>query len=143
EAKHGSRAITSEPGSADVLEALGIKIAVAPEEAAAGLRDYHFPFFFAPKYHPAFKHLSLARRLCAQRGQRTIFNLLGPLQNPAGPSAMLVGVPRPELCKPLAEVLKELEVRRAMVVCGTAQDETGATRHLDELSPIGSTAIAE
>ena len=117
-AKHGNRAVTSQAGSADVLEALGIKIDLSPEEAARSLREHNFAFFFAPNYHPAFKNISPARKLCAERGQRTIFNLLGPLLNPARPSAMLMGVPRPELCEPLAQVLQSLGVRRAMVVCG-------------------------
>ena len=117
-AKHGNRAVTSQAGSADVLEALGIPIDLTPAEAARSLREHHFAFFFAPNYHPAFKHISPARKLCAERGQRTIFNLLGPLLNPARPSAMLMGVPRPELCEPLAQVLQSLGVRRAMVVCG-------------------------
>jgi anthranilate phosphoribosyltransferase len=97
-AKHGNRGITSQVGSADVLEALGIRIDLPPAEAARALRERHFAFFFAPAYHPAFKHIAPARKLCAERGQRTIFNLLGPLLNPVRPSAVLVGVPRPEWC---------------------------------------------
>jgi len=85
-AKHGNRAITSQAGSADVLEALGVKIDLSPEEAARSLREHHFAFFFAPYYHPAFRHISAARKLCAERGQRTIFNFLGPLMNPRGPA---------------------------------------------------------
>jgi anthranilate phosphoribosyltransferase len=138
-AKHGNRAVTSQAGSADVLEALGIKINLSPEEAARSLRDHHFAFFFAPNYHPAFKHISPARKLLAERGQRTIFNLLGPLLNPARPSAMLMGVPRPEFCEPLAHVLQSLGVRRAMVVCG----KVSATGFLDELSTLGENTIAE
>jgi anthranilate phosphoribosyltransferase len=117
-AKHGNRAITSQAGSADVLEALGIPIDLTPEQAARSLREHHFAFFFAPKYHPAFKHIGPARKLCAERGQRTIFNFLGPLLNPARPTAQLVGVPRPELCEPIAKVLQTLGTRRGMVVCG-------------------------
>ena len=90
-AKHGNRAVTSQAGSADVLEALGVRIDLTPAEAARSLREHHFAFFFAPNYHPAFKHIAPARKLCAERGQRTIFNFLGPLLNPARPSAMLVG----------------------------------------------------
>ena len=138
-AKHGNRAVTSQAGSADVLEALGIKINLSPEEAARSLREHNFAFFFAPNYHPAFKHISPARKLCAERGQRTIFNLLGPLLNPARPSAMLMGVPRPEFCEPLAHVLQSLGVRRAMVVCGKVSD----TGFLDELSTLGENTIAE
>ena len=138
-AKHGNRAITSQAGSADVLEALGVRIDLTPAEAARSLREHHFAFFFAPNYHPAFKHIAPARKLCAERGQRTIFNFLGPLLNPARPSAMLVGVPRPELCEPLARVLQSLGVRRAMVVCGAVP----AAGHLDELSTLGPNTIAE
>jgi anthranilate phosphoribosyltransferase len=147
-AKHGNRAVTSQAGSADVLEALGIKIDLPPAEAARSLREHHFAFFFAPNYHPAFKNISPARKLCAERGQRTIFNLLGPLLNPARPSAMLMGVPRPELCEPLAQVLQSLGVRRAMVVCGKVSDQSGKRKaesgnFLDELSTLGENTIAE
>ncbi len=117
-AKHGNRAVTSQAGSADVLEALGVRIDLSPAEAARSLREHQFAFFFAPAYHPAFKHIAPARKLCAERGQRTIFNFLGPLLNPVHPSAMLVGVAQPELCEPMARVLQSLVVRRAMVVCG-------------------------
>ena len=142
-AKHGNRASTSPIGSADVMEALGIPFDLGPEDAARSLRRHNFAYFFAPKYHPAFRHIIPARKLCAERGQTTIFNFLGPLLNPARPTAMLVGVPRPDLCEPLAQVLQSLGVRRAMVVCGTVRDEAGALRHLDELSPLGPTTIAE
>jgi anthranilate phosphoribosyltransferase len=138
-AKHGNRAVTSQAGSADVLETLGVRINLTPAEAARSLRERNFAFFFAPDYHPAFKHIAPARKLCAERGQRTIFNLLGPLLNPARPSAMLMGVPRPELCEPLAQVLQSLGVRRAMVVCG----KVSATAFLDELSTLGENTIAE
>lgn len=117
-AKHGNRAITSQAGSADVLEALGIRVDLPPAEAAQSLREQNFAFFFAPNYHPAFKHIAPARKLCAERGQRTIFNFLGPLLNPVRPTAQLIGVPRPELCEPIARVLQTLGVRRGMVVCG-------------------------
>jgi anthranilate phosphoribosyltransferase len=139
-AKHGNRAITSQAGSADVLEALGIKIDLTPEEAAASLRDHHFAFLFAPNYHPAFKQIAPARRLCGERGQRTIFNFLGPLLNPARPTAQLVGVPRRELCAPIASVLQSLGVRRGMVVCGSVVDG-GKKRYLDEFSTLGSNHV--
>ncbi len=142
-AKHGNRASTSPIGSADVMEALGLPFDLGPEEAAESLRRDGFAYFFAPKYHPAFKHIVPARRLCAQRGLTTIFNFLGPLLNPARPTAMLIGVPRPDLCEPLAKVLQTLGVRRAMVVSGTVADDDGVLRHLDELSPLGPTVIAE
>jgi anthranilate phosphoribosyltransferase len=143
-AKHGNRAITSQAGSADVLEALGIPVELSPEQAAEALREKHFAFFFAPKYHPAFKHIGPARKLCAERGQRTIFNFLGPLLNPARPTAQLIGVPRPQLCEPVARVLQSLGVRRGMVVSGAvALPEGGQTAYLDELSVLGENHIAE
>lgn len=141
-AKHGNRAITSQAGSADVLEALGININLPPTEAARSLRERNFAFFFAPSYHPAFRHIGPARKLCADRGQRTIFNFLGPLLNPAMPSAQLVGVPRPELCEPLAHVLQSLGARRGMVVSGIVQSSDGV-RYLDELSTLGENTVAE
>src|ERR1019366_680646 len=137
-AKHGNRAVTSSVGSADVIEALGIKVNLSPAEAAHALREHGFAFFFAPNFHPAFKHIAPARKLCAERGQRTFFNTLGPLLNPARPSAMLVGVPRPELCEPMARALQSLGVRRGMVVCGLADG-----KHLDELSTLGASSVAE
>ena len=153
-AKHGNRAITSQAGSADVLEALGVRIDWAPDEAARSLREHQFAFFFAPKYHPAFKNITPARKLCAERGQRTIFNFLGPLLNPARPSAQLIGVPRAELCEPIARVLQSLGVRRGMVVSGQVPpfgfpaanpkaDEPVAMTFLDELSTLGDNTIAE
>lgn len=141
-AKHGNRAITSQAGSADVLEALGIKIDMTPEMAARSLREHNFAFFFAPNYHPAFRLIGPARRLCGERGQKTIFNYLGPLLNPARPAAQLVGVPRAGLCLPLATVLQSLGVRRGMVVCGLVSDGE-QTRGLDELSTLGANTVAE
>jgi anthranilate phosphoribosyltransferase len=151
-AKHGNRAITSQAGSADVLEALGVRIDLTPAQAADSLRERNFAFFFAPHYHPAFKHIGPARKLCAERGQRTIFNFLGPLLNPARPTAQLVGVPRPELCEPLARVLQAMGVRRGMVVSGrvdNAVPQAGASLnpaaavYLDELSTLGENRVAE
>lgn len=141
-AKHGNRAITSQAGSADVLDALGVPVELSPEQVAASLRTHGFAFLFAPKFHPAFKHIGPARKLCAERGQRTIFNFLGPLLNPARPTAQLIGVPRPELCEPMAKVLQSLGVRRGMVVCGEVKNGAG-TAFLDELSTLGGTTIAE
>lgn len=145
-AKHGNRAITSQAGSADVLEALGVAVDLGPEAAAQSLQRHGFAFFFAPKYHPAFKHIGPARKVCAGRGQRTIFNFLGPLLNPARPTAQLVGVPRPELCESLAHVLQGLGVRRGMVVSGRvsgAEANANAATFLDELSTLGPNTIAE
>jgi anthranilate phosphoribosyltransferase len=137
-AKHGNRAVTSQAGSADVLEALGIKINLTPALAAQSLREHDFAFFFAPHYHPVFKQIAPARQWCGERGQKTIFNYLGPLLNPARPALQLVGVARPELCLPLAGVLQSLELRRGMVVCGSVPNG-----HLDELSTLGETMVAE
>jgi anthranilate phosphoribosyltransferase len=137
-AKHGNRAITSRAGSADVLEALGIPVDLDPPTAARWLDRHGFAFLFAPKYHPAFQHIAPARKLCSARGQRTLFNFLGPLLNPARPSAQLVGVPRPQWCGPIAAALQQLGARRGLVVCG----QVGAA-WLDELSPVGETHGAE
>jgi anthranilate phosphoribosyltransferase len=142
-AKHGNRASTSQAGSADVLSALGVPADLGPEEAVRSLREHGFAFFFAQKYHPAFRYIMPARKLCAERGQATIFNFLGPLLNPARPSAMLVGVARPDLCEPVAQVLQSMGVRRAMVVCGAVPEAEGGPRFLDEVSPLGPTQIAE
>ena len=149
-AKHGNRAATSQSGSADVLEALGVPITLPPDQAVQSLRELGFAFFFAPNYHPAFKYVAPARKLCADRGQRTIFNYLGPLLNPARPSAILLGVSRLELCESIARVLQSLGVGRAMVVCGKVQIQTldadssmSEPRALDELSTLGENTIAE
>jgi anthranilate phosphoribosyltransferase len=138
-AKHGNRAVTSKSGSADVLEALGIPVDLAPDEAARSLREHRFVFLFAPRFHPAFRNIAPARALCAQRGQRTLFNFLGPLLNPARPTAQLVGVPRPALVEPMARTLQQLGVRRAMVVSGSVP----GGGYLDELSTLGDNAVAE
>jgi anthranilate phosphoribosyltransferase len=137
-AKHGNRAITSASGSADVLEALGIRIDLTPAEAAHWLREHRFAFLYAPHYHPAFRNILPARKLCAEKGQRTVFNYLGPLLNPARPTSQLVGVPRPHLCEQLARVLQVLGAHRAMVVCGAVDDA-----FLDELSTLGPNTLAE
>jgi anthranilate phosphoribosyltransferase len=136
-AKHGNKAITSLAGSAEVLEALGVPIDLSPAEAAESLRAHHFAFFFAQKYHPTFQHINPARKLCAERGTRTIFNIMGPLLNPARPNVQLVGVPRPQFCQPVAVVLESLGARQAMVVCGQAGEA-----FLDELSTVGPSTTA-
>lgn len=142
-AKHGNRAVTSLLGSADVLEALGVPVTLSPEAAARSLREHRFAFLFAPHYHPAFKHIVPARKLCGARGQRTIFNFLGPLLNPVRPSAQLIGVPRPELCEPMARVLQSLGIRRGMVVSGAVPADGQGPAYLDEMSILGETAVAE
>jgi anthranilate phosphoribosyltransferase len=145
-AKHGNRAVTSKSGSADVLEALGIRIELEPDEVGPWLAEHGFAFLFAPKYHPAFRHIAPARKLCAAAGQRTLFNVLGPLLNPVRPSTQLMGVARPEWCEPMAHALRSLGVRRAMVVCGQVPASAGGPPEgasLDELSTLGPTQIAE
>ncbi|HTI70857.1 MAG TPA: anthranilate phosphoribosyltransferase [Candidatus Limnocylindria bacterium] len=141
-AKHGNRAITSQSGSADVLEALGIRTDLLPAEAARWLRDYRFAFLFAPHFHPGFRHIGPARKLCAQRGQRTIFNLLGPLLNPALPTVQLVGISSPHLTQAIAEALQQIGIRRAMVVSGMA-GSTSEAGWFDELSTLGENQISE
>jgi anthranilate phosphoribosyltransferase len=114
-AKHGNRAASSACGSADVLEATGLPIDLAPERAAQMLREANFTFMYAARYHPAMKNVGPIRR---ELGVRTIFNVLGPLTNPARATVQIVGVARPELLEPLAHVLVELGVRRGAVVFG-------------------------
>lgn len=141
-AKHGNRAVTSRAGSADVLEALGIPIQLEPTRAVRMLQWHQFAFFFAPMYHPAFRHIAPARRLCAERGQRTLFNYLGPLLNPVRPDAQLMGVPRPDLCVPLASVLEMLGVQRGLVVCGQVPQAAGEAVYVDELTPWAPATVA-
>jgi anthranilate phosphoribosyltransferase len=142
-AKHGNRAITSQAGSADVLAALGVPIELPPDVAARVLRERGFVFLLAPRYHPVFRAIAPARKLCAERGQRTLFNLLGPLLNPARPDFQLLGVPAPEWCEPFARVLQRLGVRRGLVVCGEAGVRAdGRPVCLDEISSLGETTLA-
>lgn len=138
-AKHGNRAVTSKSGSADVLEALGIRVDLPPDEAVNSLKEHGFVFLFAPHYHPAFKHIVPARKLCAAKGQRTIFNFLGPLLNPLKPSAQMIGVPKPEICGKLGKVLQSIGIARGMVVSG----EVGGGEFLDEFSTVGVNHVAE
>ncbi|MCH7999734.1 MAG: anthranilate phosphoribosyltransferase [Chloroflexi bacterium] len=131
-AKHGNRAMTSACGSADVLEALGAKIDLNPEQVAQCIRDVGFGFMFAQTFHPAMKHVAGPRR---EIGIRTVFNILGPLTNPAGAAHQLLGVARPELAPLLAEALGRLGVRHALVVHGHGG--------LDELSLSGPSTVHE
>ncbi len=133
-AKHGNRAITSKCGSADVLTALGAKIELSPELARRCLVTAGVTFFFAPHYHPAFKTIAPVRRKLAERKQRTVFNILGPMVNPARPTHQLVGVFDRALVGKFAEVLRLLEVKHALVVHGDG---------LDELSTMGVNTMAE
>lgn len=142
-AKHGNRAVTSAAGSADVLEALGIPIDLSPTAAARAIEEHGFAFLFAPQFHPAFKGIGPARRLCASRGRKTIFNFLGPLLNPARPTVQLLGVPQPHLTGPMARTLQSLGLRRAMVVSGEVMNAEGTVAFLDELSTLGENTVAE
>lgn len=142
-AKHGNRAVTSRAGSADVLAALGVPIELPPVRAAQALQQHGFVFLLAPRYHPAFRAVAPARQLCAARGQHTLFNLLGPLLNPARPDFQLLGVPAPRWCEPFARVLQQLGVQRGLVVCGAAgRRADGSPAYLDEISPLGETTLA-
>jgi anthranilate phosphoribosyltransferase len=119
-AKHGNRAITSQSGSADVLDALGVRIDHDAESAAVALRDPGFAFLFAPNFHPAMKHAGPTRR---EIGVRTAFNLLGPLSNPAGARRQVIGVADPAAAARIAEALHMLGTERSLVVHGDGLDE--------------------
>jgi anthranilate phosphoribosyltransferase len=119
-AKHGNRAITSKAGSADVLDALGIRIDHDGPSAGAALREIGFAFMFAPNFHPAMKHAGPTRR---EIGVRTAFNLLGPLTNPAGTSRQLLGVGDPTAAARMAEVAQRLGTERTFVIHGDGIDE--------------------
>ena len=118
--KHGNRSVSSNSGSADLLKALGINIDMSPEQAAHCLDKTGFTFLFAPHYHSGVRHAMGVRTALKSR---TIFNILGPLANPAAPEVQLLGVYDPSLCLPMAETLKTLGTKRAMVVHGAGTDE--------------------
>jgi len=131
-AKHGNRAVSSRAGSADVLEALGVPLMLTPEQVCAAIEEVGIGFMFAPVFHPAMKFALQPRR---ELGFRTIFNLLGPLANPARVKAQVIGVYDAQLVEKVAEVLRGLGVKRALVVHGLDG--------LDELSTVGETQVAE
>ena len=118
--KHGNRSVSSKSGAADVLEALGVPLGLSPEDGAEQVRTQGFTFLFAPAYHPGFKHVMPVRQ---ELGVPTIFNVLGPLLNPARPNLQLMGTARPELGPHLIEVMKAIGRERALVVHGSGLDE--------------------
>ncbi len=131
-AKHGNRAVSSASGSADVLEALGFRLELPPAQIERSIDELGFGFLFAPTHHPAMRHAAPVRRELATR---TVFNVLGPLTNPAGARAQVVGVYAESLVRTIADVLAQLGARRAFVVYGAAG--------IDELSPAGPNLVCE
>jgi anthranilate phosphoribosyltransferase len=131
-AKHGNRAVSSSSGSADVLEALGFNLELEPAQIARSIDELGFGFLFAPTHHPAMRHAAPVRKELAAR---TVFNVLGPLTNPAGARAQIVGVYSPELVPTIAAVLARLGAERAFVVHGAGG--------IDELSPTGPNLVCE
>jgi anthranilate phosphoribosyltransferase len=131
-AKHGNRAVSSASGSADVLEALGFTLEQEPARIEQSIDELGFGFLFAPAHHPAMRHAAAVRKELATR---TVFNVLGPLTNPAGARAQIVGVYSEQLVRTIAEVLAHLGTRRAFVVHGAGG--------IDELSPVGPNLVAE
>lgn len=131
-AKHGNRSVSSSTGSADVLEAAGINLAITPEEVQRCIDEIGVGFMFAPAHHSAMKHAIGPRK---QMAIRTIFNMLGPMTNPAGVSKQVIGVFTKDLCRPMAEVLKRLGSEHVLVV--------NASDGLDEITISGKTFVAE
>ena len=131
-AKHGNRAVSSAVGSADILKMAGIKIELSPEEAKRWLSEYKFAFLFAPLYHPAMKNVMPVRR---ELGIRTIFNLLGPITNPARVKRQVIGVFSPDFAEKIAKALTFLGTEKAVVVWGAGG--------IDEFSPEGENIVIE
>ena len=135
--KHGNRGITSKSGGADVLEALGVRIDLGPDEFAETIKAHGVGFLFAPIYHPAFKAVVPVRKTLAEQGQKTIFNLLGPLLNPVSPAYQMIGVFDESFPPIYADILHQLGRREAWAVHGKTADGRG----VDEMSTMGATQI--
>jgi anthranilate phosphoribosyltransferase len=135
--KHGNRGITSKSGGADVLEALGIRIDLPPDQFSECVKRHGTAFMLAPQYHPAFAAVAPVRKVLAAEGTRTIFNIIGPLLNPLQPSYQLSGVFDPALPPTYAGILQSLGRTRAWAVHGTTADGRG----MDEISTLGPTRI--
>ena len=136
--KHGNRSVTSQCGSADLLESLGFPLEGDSSMLRASLEQINFCFLFAPAYHPAFKTITPVRQALANQGRRSIFNLIGPLINPAQPSHQLLGVFDPIWVRTLAKALEQLGLKRGLVVHGMLEDGRG----LDELTCSGTNCVA-
>jgi anthranilate phosphoribosyltransferase len=136
--KHGNRGVTKRTGSADVLEAMGIKIDLAPEEVPRCLEEVGCAFLFAPAYHTTFAVVARVRRALAAQGRRTVFNLLGPLLNPARPDARLVGVFKPEHVARYQSALERMKCPRFTIVCG---EDEGSRQKIGEVSAHGTTLL--
>ena len=137
--KHGNRAVTSSCGSADVLEALGVRLVWPPEDLRACVEQIGLGFVFAREYHPAFAALAEMRTALARKNKRTIFNLLGPLLNPVRPPHQMVGIYTPRMTTVVAEVLRKIGRRRAWVVHGLTETDGG----MDNISTTSATTLAE
>jgi len=137
-AKHGNRAASSQCGSADVLAALGLNLDLTPQQVGKAIDEIGIGFMFAPKFHPAMKHAIGPRK---EIGQRTIFNILGPLTNPAGANVQLTGVFDPDLTEPLANVLKELGSKAALVIHGAGGTDELSTCGLNRVSHLKDGAV--
>lgn len=123
--KHGNAGITSKCGSADLMAAFGLDLQASPEKTRAALRELGYCFFFAPAYHPTFKHIAPARKALAARGQRTIFNILGPLINPGRPANVMLGVYSPALVEKFSATLETLGCPAGIVAHGVIADGRG------------------
>jgi len=137
--KHGNRGITSKSGGADVLEALGIKLDIPPAQFRECLGQAGVGFMFAPAYHPAFKVIAPVRQALAKEGIRTIFNLIGPLLNPAKPECQLVGICDDRLAPKFAEILQRLGRNSAWVIHGKTEDD----QSVDEMSLMGPSFVCK